>query len=48
MLGSMPLLSQALEDPHAPETSATGNIPDMTVLLKCFGLDIITGSEAAT
>ena len=39
---------QALKHSHAPETGATGFRPDVTVLLKGIGLDIVTRSQGAT
>ena len=41
-------LPQTLEYSHAPQASATGNIPDMAVLFKLFGMDIIARSKTAT
>src|SRR6266567_4531622 len=40
-------LAETLKDPHAPETGAARNLLDMAVLPEIFGLDIITGGQAA-
>ena len=40
-------LSQALKEPHAPETAAAGLGADMTIVLKVLGLDIIAGRQGA-